>query len=389
MEPSIQSIEPTEPTEPTEPAAAPSEERWLGALFLTLALLYVVPFWIVHYLPTVDGPCHTYNAWILRQHGDVQHYPLFQKYYEINAAPYPNWIGHGVMALLMFAVPPLVAEKLLASAYALTLLTGVWYLAGTVRPGGRWLAFLAFPFVFNFMFQFGFYNFSVSLALFPWVLGFWWRHRERPGSLRYGVGINLLLWLCYFSHILSFALALLAIAVLWLATLRREDWRRHLLHIPVLAPQILLPIWYFSKEGGDTLASDWPFRRVLRYFIHLGALDPFGGRQERLARGLASVFIVLFVLTLWRHRRELRPAMAGRAPVPAPRRRVHAALLPQPGRDVGRDDAQEPALPLPLPDPDPLAGAPASARGRAGSASPALALVALLNLGYVARGTGR
>jgi len=47
------------------------------------------------------------------------------------------------------------------------LLAGVWYLAGSVKPGGRWLAFLAFPFVFNFMFQFGFYNFSISLALKP------------------------------------------------------------------------------------------------------------------------------------------------------------------------------------------------------------------------------
>ena len=155
-----------------EPTAEPqSEERWLGALFLTLALLNVVPFWIVRYLPTVDGPCHTYNAWILRQYLNVQHYPLFQQYYRINAEPYPNWLGHGVMALLMFVVPPLVAEKLLVSAYALTLLGGIWYLTGAVRPGNsRWLALLAFPFVFNYTFQAGFYNFSLSLALFPFVL---------------------------------------------------------------------------------------------------------------------------------------------------------------------------------------------------------------------------
>jgi hypothetical protein len=291
----------------------PREERWLGALFLTLALLYVVPFWIVHYLPTVDGPCHTYNAWILSHYGDVQRYPLFQKYYQVNAEPYPNWIGHGVMALLMLAVPPLVAEKLLVSGYVLTLLAGIWYLVGSVRPGGsRWLAFLAFPFVFNFLFQFGFYNFSLSLALFPFVLGFWWRHRERPGALRYGVGMNLLLWLCYFSHILSFGLALLAIAVLWLATLRRDDWRRHLLHVAVLAPQVLLPIWYFSREGGSTLASYWPFRRLLLYFVELGVLPTFGPAQELLAQLLALTFLVLLLLTLWREglRRPLREERA-------------------------------------------------------------------------------
>src|SRR4051812_29909866 len=151
---------------------SPRQERWVGALYCTLALLYVTPFWIVHYLPTVDGPCHTYNAWILRHHGDPR-YPLFQRYYEVNAAPFPNWLGHGIMALLMFVVPPLVAEKLLVSAYALTLLGGIWYLVGSVRPGGsRWLVFLAFPFVFNHLFQYGFYNFSLSLALFPFIIGF-------------------------------------------------------------------------------------------------------------------------------------------------------------------------------------------------------------------------
>src|SRR4051812_10065217 len=238
---------------------SPREERRLRALFFTLALLYVVPFWIVHYLPTVDGPCHTYNTWVLLHHDDPR-YPLFRQYYEVNAAPYPNWTGHAVMALLMLVVPPLAAEKLLVSAYALTFLAGIWYLVGSVRPGGgRWLAFLAFPFVFNHLFQYGFYNFSLSLALFPIVLGFWWRYRDRPASPVYWVGINLLLASCYFSHILSFGLSLVAIGVLWLATLRRDNRRRRLGHLAVLAPQGILPVWYFSQVKGDRLASWWDF----------------------------------------------------------------------------------------------------------------------------------
>jgi len=233
------------------------EERWIGALFFALALLYLVPFWIVHYLPTVDGPCHTYNAWILLHYGDSREYPLFRQYYEINAEPYPNWIGHGIMVLLMLVAPPLVAEKVLVSLYALAFLGGLWYFAGSVRPGSRWLAFLGFPFVFNSLFQFGFYNFSISLALFLWVLGFWWRHRDRPGDLRYVVGINLLLGLCYFSHILSFGLSLVAIAVLWLATLRRDNWRLRAGHVAVLAPQGYVAGWYrlLSRDMAEYLAG--------------------------------------------------------------------------------------------------------------------------------------
>ncbi|HET9208794.1 MAG TPA: hypothetical protein VFR03_00265 [Thermoanaerobaculia bacterium] len=297
--------------EPTIESAR--EERWVLALYATLTLLSLIPFWMVHYLPTVDGPCHTYNSWVLLHHGDPL-YPLLGEYYKINAEPYPNWIGHAVMALLMLAVPPLVAEKILVSAYALTFLAGAWYLAGSVRPGNRWLALLALPFVFNFLFQFGFYNFSISLGLFLFIVGFWWRYRDRPGSPVYMVGINLLLTLCYFSHILSFGLALVAIAVLWLATLRRESWRRHLLHVPVLAPQGLLPAWYFTRQGGDSIASYWHVSRLVSYFVSLRVLSPFGGSQDWVATLLALIFLGLLVLTL---RREGL----------TPWRREHAFLL--------------------------------------------------------------
>ncbi len=270
---------------------------WLRRLFFALALLYVVPFWTVHHLPTVDGPCHTYNAWILRQHGNAE-YPLFQQYYEINWRPYPNWVSHATMALLMFVVPPLLAEKLLVSAYVLLFLGGAWYLVGAVRPRERWLAFLAFPFAYHQLFQFGFYNFSISLALFLFVLGCWWRYRAGP-KLAFAVKINLLLWLCYFAHILSFVLALAAIGVLWLATLRRDSWRRHLLHIPILMSQLVLPLW-FLMQGGGGMRAGWPLRRLVRYFTQLQALVSFGEVQRWCAGALAALFLLLLLYTLWR-----------------------------------------------------------------------------------------
>jgi hypothetical protein len=269
--------------------------RWIRRLFFALVLLYLVPVWTVHYLPTVDGPCHTYNAWIIRSYADV---PLFQKYYEINTRPYPNWTGHAVMALLMFVVPPLVAEKLLVTLYVVLFLSGVWYFAGTVKAERRWLAFLAFPFVYNHMFQFGFYNFSIGMALFLWIVGFWWRRRERV-DLRYAVAINLLLWVCYLTHIVAFVLALLAIAVLWLATLSREGWRRHLLHVAVLAPQIVLPIWYFAVKGSKYVVPERrPLATLARYLLELKVLA-VGEAQQWSAIGLAIVFLVLVAATLW------------------------------------------------------------------------------------------
>ncbi|HEY2292041.1 MAG TPA: hypothetical protein VGM86_15180 [Thermoanaerobaculia bacterium] len=276
-------------------------DRRLRGLFCALALLYVLPFWAVRYIPTVDGPCHTYNAWILRQYGNVERYPLFQQYYEINARPYPNWISQGAMALLMVAVPPRIAEKLLVSGYVLLFLGSAWYLAGAVRPGERWLALLAFPFAWHQLFQFGFYNFAISVALFQIALGFWWRHRERPG-LRFAVEINLLLWLCYFSHILSLALALAGIAVLWLATLRRESWRRRLPHVPILLPQIVLPIWFLADQGRQEMPATWSFAHLAGYLGRLEVLYTLGEAQLWIGTALAGLFLLLLAVSLWRGR---------------------------------------------------------------------------------------
>lgn len=275
------------------------DDVWLRRLYFGLAVLSILPFWVVTYLPTVDGPCHTYNSWVLRQAGNEEEHPLFHRFYEVNLQPFPNWTGHAVLAALMYAVPPLVAEKLLVSGYALLFLAGAWYLAGAVRPEERWPAFLAFPFVYNGMFQFGFYNFSLSLALFFFILGLWWRHREdlSPG---FAVKINLLLGLCYFTHILSFGLSLVSIAVLWLVTLRRGAWKRHLLHIPVLLPQIFLPLWFLNRQGGGSIPSDTSFQGLVKYLLRLGVLFTFSEIQLLMATTLSGVILAFAALTFLR-----------------------------------------------------------------------------------------
>lgn len=295
------------------PAATTEHRRGDGRvrlLFLALAALYLLPFWTVRYLPTVDGPSHAYNAWILRQQGNPEQYPLFQRHYQINVKPYPNWISQGTMALMMFVLPPLTSEKLLVSGYVLLFLGGMWYLTASVRaPPDRWVAFVAFPFAYQRLLQYGFYNFSISLALFPWILGLWWRNRDAPGR-SLACKLNLLLWLCYFSHILSFALALAAIGVLWLATLRRSNWRRHLRHVLILLPQVALPLWFLANSPsgvGEARASLW---QLMVAFGALRILSPFENTPRWVGVVPAALCLLLLVLTWWRRERRrpfLRP----------------------------------------------------------------------------------
>ena len=287
---------------------------WYQWLYAALALLYTAPFWAVRFVPTTDGPCHLYNAWILRHWGDIAHYPAVNAYFELAGKPFPNWLTHLLLAGLMWAAPPLVAEKLLLSGYVLLFLGGLWYLAGAVDRERRWLAFVGFLLVYDAPLQWGFYNFCYSVGLFLIAVGYWWRRRD-SFDLGVAVRLNLVLVLCYFAHLTSTVVALLAIAVLWLATLRREGLARRWAQAAALAPQLLLPLWFLSAQRGksyptaDDLGALWT--SFVRFDAFLG-LD----EQRRFAAVVQAVFALLLALSIaarLRGRRRLPPPPRGTA----------------------------------------------------------------------------
>ena len=260
-------------------------------LYLALCLVYLVPIWAVEYLPTTDGPAHTYNAWIVREHGNGAGNPLLGRYLEVDARPLPNWLGHAAMAGLMTAVPPRTAEKILVSGYVLLFLFGVRFLVASVAPARAWLSFLAFPLVYNQLFQMGLYNFCLGLVLFLFALGIWWRRKDAPDA-RLVAGLNALLLLIWFAHLVAHALTLLALGTLWLLTRRRQ-----LIHLAVLVPQVALPLWFLSSLRGEVTWIPWGMSVLGGYLVQMGTVFSLHqGLQTGMVLGLA--FVVLLASTL-------------------------------------------------------------------------------------------
>lgn len=262
--------------------------RPLAWSFVALALLYVAPVWSTHYVPTGDGPCHLYNAWILKDllTGDAP--PQIARAYEVDWRPHPNWSGHLILAALMIVFPPLVAEKLFVSLIVLTLLGGAWMLATANGREGEPYAFLAFPFVWTQPFVAGFYNYVLSLGLYCIILALWWRRRL--------VATTLLLILCYFTHPVATAYACGAIVLFALLT-------RRFLHMLCVIPVIPLLLW-FARRGPagepDFTTIQWEVLGVLTHAIPVLGFD---GRQNAIAFSTSAIFAILIVYTLIRERR--------------------------------------------------------------------------------------
>jgi len=279
-------------------------------LYAVLGVAYAAPLWMVASLPTTDGASHVYNAWVLLRLATGTAPPLVRAAFVIDPRPLPNWLTHGALALLLTVCGPRTAEKVLVTAYVALFLYAVRRLAGAVAPERRALAFLAFPFLYDWPVQMGFYNFGLGMALAFLAIDAWWRGREAVGDAReapaelpppgrralaaYALRTNALLFLAYFAHAVPHAVALAAIGALWLAGLRRRRLGRHLLHVALLAPQAALPLW-FASGAGAPLPRRTSGGDLALYLVKLRGLVAFGPQQEGLAAAVALAFLAILL----------------------------------------------------------------------------------------------
>ncbi|HEV8241697.1 MAG TPA: hypothetical protein VGS57_20200 [Thermoanaerobaculia bacterium] len=282
--------------------------RWL---YLACTVLLLLPLWTVPRVPTVDGPCHLYNAWVMH-HLDDAAQPAIGRHFHLDPQPVPNWLIQALLYALLAIAPAALAEKLLLTGYVLLFAAAAWWLAGVQEPARRVNAFLALPFVYTLLFHFGFYNFVFSVPLAMLAVGWWWRGRARP-TWRWMLGLHALLLLCWFAHAVSFTVAGLAIAVLWLASWEPARWRLWLLHPLLLLPQLLLPLWFVRAHPGPPVKSLWTLDHSFRYLVDQRALFVFhAGRWP--GKALTVLFLLLAIATLLGELRTMRSSDARDAP---------------------------------------------------------------------------
>ncbi len=169
-----------------------------------VVLLFAI--WIPSFVLTGDGPCHLYNAKILTELWTDGSSSFFSTYFFINPRLSPNWLGHIIIAPLVYLFDAEIAEKLFLSIYVFLFLYG-WYLfIKEVNNKQTYLIGMVFLFVLTEPLFKGFYNFSLSLALFSWVLWSWirfWKHKSMYHLLLIAIFSVLIL----FSHPIGYLFA--------------------------------------------------------------------------------------------------------------------------------------------------------------------------------------
>ena len=274
-------------------------------LISVLIFIYLLPIWLFPYIPTQDGVSHVYNSQILTEYNNPEY--EFRDHDEINWYPFPNWLSHFSLAMLMFVFPPLIAEKIFISLYVILFPIAIAYFLNAVqRERQVSLVVLSFTFIYNYLFLMGFYNFAVSVPLFFLALGYWWK-RKGEMNTRGIVLLNLLIIVTYFAHLISYAFILFSIALLAVLHFRR-DFRRVLVTGVYLLPAAVLLLVYLPTS--DLLAGEPPgfgFERVGELFanlIGLHVLVAYAAPPTWLSAAVSAVIIFLVVMTIWRNRED-------------------------------------------------------------------------------------
>ena len=173
-----------------------------------LLLLHLLPIWGFKCFPSQDGLSHLYNAHILKSYANPDNY-LLRQVYDLRLTLFPNWSSHLILLALMYLFPPLICEKILLTiCITLTPLSLFYFLNSVVWPNlqpvnhrsfllatqstgrgktlperisllfsGNFLGLVGFIYAFNYLLHMGFYNFTLSISLFFFTLGYWCRHQ--------------------------------------------------------------------------------------------------------------------------------------------------------------------------------------------------------------------
>ncbi len=244
-------------------------ERWLTIAFLSAIAVHLAVVLSLPYFVAVDGAAHLGGAaafWDSVLRGDS----IVGRYAFIQLLPATNLIPDLPAGLLVMAIGPQLAEKLLIGGLIVGLPMATAYAVRGMAPSRWWLAFLVISLSFTFTLHYGFYPFCYGVLGLVIVMGYVVRNHAR-WTRRSAVVLTLLLTGTYAAHVLPFAVALLFLGlVAAFGILTTKD----------RTPQVLASRW------GPAFLAALPGIALSCYLVAVGLLDQ---RTDLVTDGRSTV----------------------------------------------------------------------------------------------------
>lgn len=251
-------------------------------------LICLFPLFSTHYLLSLDGPTHLYNAAIYDRLAINDSFS--STYFEINPELVPNYCTHLILSGLLGLFNGAVSLKIFHILFIVAFLGGFYYW-NLNRSNQHMSLVIALPFVYSTVFLNGFYNFSIGLALLFFTIGYY--ERSSQNIKRYLI-LTALLLVVYFSHSLAFVFcgAVLIVYEVHASIVARTGFLHLLKQLSLLAVSALIPltlsVLFLDHRAGSNYYI--PFNQLLS--------DLYSGFALVTRSNAAGIAKVLFLYSL-------------------------------------------------------------------------------------------
>ena len=277
--------------------------------FLIISIISILPFFLVKYVPSLDGPQHLYTARLIVEL--IKGNGFISQFFTFNPIIVGNLSSLYLIAILMLVFPAWLAEKLFLTLYIFGLALSFRYFIRSVLKTDSLLYLLIFPFAFTQLFMMGFYNFSVAFIPFFLALGYLKKHETL--GIREAICLAVLGLFIYVSHAIVFAFFGMIVFLqmifdlfypLFFKTFSMKGWmsvvKKYMIVLVAAVPALVLWGIYFISINGDTQNSlsvtYRPVKEILESLYKLWILVGFHVGQEAVPDTIIFCTLVAFVL---------------------------------------------------------------------------------------------
>lgn len=221
--------------------------------FLLACLLCGLPVWLPHFPPMVDLPQHAAQISLFLNLGKPD-FP-FSNEFQLNLFT-PYLLGYALVAAVTPLLGIVAASKLVIWLALAAFALSTRFLLRQTGADPYW-AWLTFPVLYGFTYQWGLLNFLIAAPVGILFLGLVWQQRETR-DLRSSLLFSLMLYVLFFCHALVMALFALIALAYWLFSARRlRDFVKCAWPLATLVPVVLVWLALTGKHPLTNSAIEW------------------------------------------------------------------------------------------------------------------------------------
>jgi len=263
--------------------------------YVLLALVLLLPVLSVSFPSLVDYPDHLARAYVLVHHQDVA---LYRQAIQVNMSMLPNVAVDVVIPPLLRFMSLRAAGTTFLVALAGLYFLGCYILASAIHGRGSLAPFVAFTFLYNSSFLYGFVNNMAGLAVFLLSFGLWLRWRG-PCTVGKLAVVCLLAAASFFAHLSSVAFLGLSIVVCSLIQILQTRTVRAV-SLADFAPILVHGVLFLNRAKGAGSDQGIYWNTIKGKVIALLVVSR--GYSLRLDLLLAALLLIVCVAALYRSR---------------------------------------------------------------------------------------